>query len=94
MNPQYSHTDIVIPSGPLALESQAGLGRVGFVRTNEVQHNLLEQGEALGSVVLADHAVILSEADIEHPVKAVLDAPMRSHDAANSAAVSTLELMS
>ena len=79
MNPQHFHTDIVIPGRPLALEPQARLGGVGLVRTNQVQHDLLEQREVLRCVVLADHAVVLAEADIEHPVKLVLDGPVRTH---------------
>ena len=77
MNPRHFHTDIVIPGGPLALESQARLGGIGFVRTDEVQHDLLEQGEVLRRVVLADHAGVLAEADVEHPMKLVLDGPVR-----------------
>ncbi len=80
MNPEHFHTDIVIPGRPFALESQARLGGVGFVRTNQVQHDLLEQGEVLRGVVFADHAVVLAEADVEHPVQAVLDGPVRAHD--------------
>ena len=79
MNSQHFHTDIVIPGRPLALESQARLGGVGFVRTNQVHHDLLEQREVLRCVVLADHAVVLAEADVEHPVKLVLDGPVRAH---------------
>ena len=79
MNPEHFHTDIVIPDRPLALESQARLGSVGLVRTDQVQHDLLEQREVLRCVVLADHAVVLAEADVEHPVKLVLDGPVRTH---------------
>ena len=79
MNPEHFHTDIVIPGRPFALESQARLGGVGFVRTDQVQHDLLEQGEVLRGVVFADHAVVLAEADVEHPVQAVLDGPVRAH---------------
>lgn len=39
MNPEHLHTDIVIPGCPLALESQARLGRVDLVRTNQFQHD-------------------------------------------------------
>lgn len=79
MNPEHFHTDIVIPGRALAFEPQAGLGGVGFVCPDEVQHHLLEQGEVLECVILADHAVILTETDIEHPVKPVFNAPVRTN---------------
>ena len=47
MNSEHFHTDIVIPGRPLALEPQARLGGVGLVRTNQVQHDFLEQREVL-----------------------------------------------
>ena len=79
MNSQHFHTDIVIPGRPLALEPQARLGGVGLVRTNQVQHDFLEQREVLRRVVLANHAVVFTEADVEHPVQAILNGPVRAH---------------
>ena len=79
MNPQHFHTDIVIPGRPFALEAQARLGGVGCVRTNQVQHDLLEQREVLRRVVLADHAVVFTEVDVEHPVQAIFNGPVRAH---------------
>ncbi len=69
MNPPHFHIDIVIPGRPFALESQVRLDGVGFVRTNQVQYDLLEQREVLRRILLADHAVVLADADVEHPVK-------------------------
>src|SRR5690606_42128287 len=48
-------------------------------RSNQVQHDRLEQREVLRRVVLADHAVIFTEADVEHPVKSVFDGPVCTH---------------
>ena len=76
---QYPHPDVVLPSGALALEAQAGLGLVGGIQTNQVEDDFLQEGEVLWGVVLAYGAGILAKADIENPVKAVLDAPVGSH---------------
>jgi len=45
MNSEHFHTNIIIPARLLALEPQARLGGVGFVRTNQVQSDSLARGE-------------------------------------------------
>lgn len=79
MNLQDLHANIVFPGALLGLESQVRLDGISFVRTNQVQCDLFEQREVLRRVVLADHAVVLAETDVEHPVKVVLDDPVRTH---------------
>ncbi|CAI07190.1 hypothetical protein ebA1938 [Aromatoleum aromaticum EbN1] len=73
MNPQHLHPDVVVPGRALALQAQAGLGRVGGVGADQVEDDLLEQREVLRRVVLADHGAVLTEAHVKHPVEPVLD---------------------
>jgi hypothetical protein len=76
---QYSYPDVVLPSGALAFQAQAGLGLVGGIQTNQVEDNFLQEGEILWGVVLAYGAGILAKAVIEHPVKAVASRPEELH---------------
>jgi hypothetical protein len=76
---QYSHPDVVLPSGALALQAQARLDLVGGIQTNQVENDFLQEREVLWGVVLAYGAGILAKADIEHPVKAVASRPEELH---------------
>jgi hypothetical protein len=50
---------------------------MGGIGADDVEDDFLEQGQILRCVVLADRAAILSETDIENPMKPVLDRPVR-----------------
>ncbi len=79
MNPHHAHPHIVIPGGALALDPQADLGFAGAsgIGPDEVEGDFSQQREILGRMVLAQGTGILTEIDIEHPVKPGFDAPMR-----------------
>lgn len=46
----------------------------------DVDGNPPDGGVVLGRVILASATGILVEQDVEHPMEAVLDAPVGSHD--------------
>jgi hypothetical protein len=69
-------SDAVIPNGSFALHAQATFDLVGRIQTDQVEHDLLQEGEILWRVVFAHGAGILAEADVENPEKQILDAPV------------------
>ena len=48
--------------------------------SQDIEGDASQDGEVLGSVILARSGAVFVEDDIERPMKLVLDAPMRSHD--------------
>src|SRR6476659_233732 len=65
--------EVVVPGGGFALALEARLQcRVG---AREVERDLAEQGQVPGCGTLAHPAGIFAEADIEYPVKSILDRP-------------------
>src|SRR5689334_2955460 len=67
----------VVPSGAFDFATQGGAIRMGLV---DVERELAQDCEVLGSIVLSCAVAILGEVDVEHPVEAVLDAPMAASD--------------
>src|SRR6476660_2968325 len=65
---------IVVPGGLFAPTAYAGL--TAAIGGDEVEGDFAEQGEVAGSSAIAHPAVILTEADVENPMQAVLDAPV------------------
>jgi hypothetical protein len=63
----------------LRFRRKLALGLVGRIQTNQVENDLLQEGEILWSVVLAHGAGIFAEADVEHPVKSVASRPEELH---------------
>ena len=57
---------------PLGLEAHLVLGLL----LEQVQGEACETGEVLGSVALADAAVVVTKAEVQAPVQAILHAPM------------------
>lgn len=60
-------------------QTRGGFALVHRVQTNQVEHDFLQEGEFLRGVVVAYGAGIRAKADVEHPVKSVLDAPIASY---------------
>ena len=52
---------------------------VGGIQPNQIENDLLQEGKILWGVVFTYGAGILAEADVEDPVKSILDGPMASH---------------
>src|SRR6266581_6640145 len=64
---------------------------LGFVALEQVQAQAAQPGEVLGSVPLADAALVFPEADIELPVQPILDPPMAPHIAGDPLSVRASE---
>ena len=64
----------LVPAGLEALGLDPGLRR--GVLVEEVEGDVAQDGEVLGGVAGPDAALVLAEGDVEHPVEAVLDAPV------------------
>src|SRR3982751_6219399 len=64
----------VVPSSPLALATEAGLGASVF--GYQVESDLAKKGEVARSRPVAHAAVILAEGDVQHPMQRVLNAPV------------------
>ncbi|MBN8448666.1 MAG: hypothetical protein J0M13_06650 [Candidatus Accumulibacter sp.] len=61
---QYSHPDVaLLRSGALALQAQAAIAPIGSIQANPVEHDLVQAGEVLRGVVLAQGAGILAKGD-------------------------------
>ena len=58
------------------LEANASIG----VATQEMEGDVADDGEVLGSMIGVDARAVLVEGQVEHPVEAVLDAPMAAND--------------
>src|SRR3712207_2025102 len=65
---------VVVPGRHFAPTASAGSARA--VSADEVEGDLAQKGEVAGGGAVAHPAVILTEADVEHPVQGVLDAPV------------------
>jgi len=68
----------IIPAGPQAANLNAAF-EGGFL-PDEVDGQMAQEGGVFGAVVGADALGILPKSDIEHPVEAVFDAPVGTHD--------------
>lgn len=72
--------DSLVPVGELALLAFAqfllGGGRLGRIQAEHVDDHTADQREDLWLIIFPDHAGIIAEIDIEHPVKLVLHRPM------------------
>src|SRR3954468_11998854 len=64
----------VVPSSPLALATEAGLGASVF--GYQVESDLAKKSEVARSRPVAHPAVILTEADVQHPMQRVLNTPV------------------
>jgi hypothetical protein len=67
----------VVPAGSFDLSPEGCLVRVG---PEEIEGKLSQEGEVFGSIVLAVSGAILVEDDVEHPMEAILDRPVRPGD--------------
>ena len=65
----------LIPSGGLALALDPDLQ--ARILLQEIQRQAAQNGEVLRTMVDAHPAVILPEGNVQHPVEAVLDLPVR-----------------
>src|SRR3954447_21242062 len=63
----------VVPSSPLALATEAGLGASVF--GYQVESDLAKKGEVARSRPVAHPAVVLAEGDVQHSMQRVLNAP-------------------
>lgn len=79
-NPEHRLPVAIFPGGELALHAHADLSKLGLgggFGLEQVQHDALEPGEVVRSVVLAHGRGVLLEIDVQHPVHTVFDAPVR-----------------
>src|SRR5437879_13857942 len=79
----------MIPSGGQAFAGDADF--LGFVALEQVQAQAAQPGEVLGSVPLADAALVFPKADVELPVQAVLDSPVAPHVSGHPLGIRSLE---
>ncbi|MFT5991215.1 MAG: hypothetical protein ACI82G_000203 [Bradymonadia bacterium] len=73
------HHVAVVPPCALSLVCHAELVRLLLL--DEVQRKRSDEGEVGGTVSSAVPRVVFAERDIEHPVQAVVDLPVRADDA-------------
>ena len=66
----------VVTSGSLALSCNGDFRSGG---SQDIEGDFTQDGEVFWAVVLAVAGAVLIKGGVEHPVEAVLDAPMRSH---------------
>src|SRR5690349_5546022 len=74
---ERTHEIGVVPSGALDFAAQGGAIGMSSV---DVERQLAQDREVLGSVVFAGAVAILGEVHVERPVEPVLDAPVTACD--------------
>ena len=72
-----SHEEGIVPAG--AFDFAAYRGLIGD-RSQDVECKLSQESEILGCMVLSRPIAIFGEVNVEHPMQAVLDAPMAASD--------------
>src|SRR4051794_23678 len=83
----------VVPSSPLALATEAGLGASVF--GYQVESDLAKKGEVARSRPVAHPAVILTDGDVQPPMQRVLNPPVpadRPHQDGGSVAAACQEV--
>src|SRR3954454_15145048 len=65
----------VLPSCPLDLDAQ---GAFGGLLADEIEGHVAEDGEVVGTVIQAVSGIVFVHDDVEAPVQAVLDRPVRA----------------
>ena len=68
----------MVPGGDEALVLDAELG--GAFLCEKVERDVVEHREVVGGVVLADARLVLVHRHIQHPMQAVLNGPVTTHD--------------
>ena len=68
----------MVPAGREALVLDADL--LGALLLEEIERNVVEDGEIFGRSASADAGLILMHGDVEDPVETVFDGPVAAHD--------------
>ena len=71
--------ELVVPCGAFEFDVH---GAFGFFLADDVEGDVAEHGEVVWAVVFSVAGVVLVHDHIEHPVEAILDAPMGAGDVA------------
>src|SRR4051794_20774218 len=71
----------VLPSRPLDLDAQGALGRL---LANEIEGHVTEDSEVVGAIIQAISGIVFVHDDVEAPVQAVFDRPVRAGDMAEA----------
>ena len=74
----------MVPGGIEAFSLDAAFA--GFLLLEHIESDAVEQGEVLRGVARAFAAEVFAEADVEHPVQFVFDAPVLADQRFNCAA--------
>jgi len=79
-DPQDCVPVAILPGGELALLAQAELAKLGErggFSLEQVEHDPLQPRQVVRGVILAHGGGVFQEIDVQHPVDAIIDAPMR-----------------